>query len=637
MKKLIAILALLSMFRPLIPVRAALTTSDKQGFPGPNLLWNAGFENKTQKWTSVNGVLSVDTTNLWNGTQSGLDTASSVQASILQDVTPGSGGVVNMQTASVSMVAACVVKTSMTNVQVSARTGGTVVASMPVPSTGTWQMVPVNFVGPANGTSVGVSVGMTSSGTGTFNVDQCYVGPAYGFNLSQVSQSIDLGTMLISGCSAGFISTTTGGPSTTADVTATGCTYTGSGQLTAPTSGWPGFQIASLGPGTLQLDAVGSFDTVAAHHAYFQFFDGTNPAKGVADVYSSATANTNIPSFSQNFTYTTPQTNLNVRIRESIDSAGGTAAITASGVYTLAIHATYFPTQSQTVQSVSTTPASWSGHFTGNSSGWSTTSATITDFSAGSGATLTADPNPRNITCSAASGSLPGVTCSLPIAANYWVCADGMVTQSASGAATGVQLVDSNGNTLDTWGSSAGTAGQGLSYHICGKSPVSSASSVTFKVKGGSNGTGTEQISSYFTNYQLAFTITNGDQPLSAPFLVGSVTSNSAGALRTDAARIVNNCTALNTGSPSIATQTGNLFQSPSSSGCNAVGDLTLSFTTAFAAAPICTCTASNFGTGGSCGWIGVPSTTGLRMFNFGTSGSGQSTNDAEIICTGSR
>lgn len=142
-----------------------------------NLLLNAGFENTTAttSWTTTTATSAVETTTVVSGKQALKTTFSSSTGNIAQSVTPSPAFFT-----SVNMQASCWVNTTQTTIQVCPLTGGTEVAGacVSVPGSGQWQNIISNFIGPASGTSMGVEVKTTSSISGNFTLDDCYVGPA---------------------------------------------------------------------------------------------------------------------------------------------------------------------------------------------------------------------------------------------------------------------------------------------------------------------------------------------------------------------------------------------------------------------------------------------------------------------------
>lgn len=138
-----------------------------------DLLLNPVFSASTfsTSWTATNATFTADLTNYHSAITSGLMTMSAQTGLLLQDVTP------TVQLGGTQLEYSAWVKTSLSNVQVCARNAGATIGTCAAVSNGNlWQYVYLSFPGPSSG-SVGISVGTTSSSTGSFNVDDLYVGP----------------------------------------------------------------------------------------------------------------------------------------------------------------------------------------------------------------------------------------------------------------------------------------------------------------------------------------------------------------------------------------------------------------------------------------------------------------------------
>lgn len=162
---------------------AANGTSGGGSGSGINYLTNGGFETGTAQtgWTTTTATAANELTTIYEGIHSTKLTYTATTGDITQDITP------TQNTAGIPMESSCKILTTMTTIQVCGRTGGADLDNCSaVPSTGQWSYVPFNFTGPANGTSVGVKVKTSASNTGTYYVDDCYVGPAR--NLDQLYQ-----------------------------------------------------------------------------------------------------------------------------------------------------------------------------------------------------------------------------------------------------------------------------------------------------------------------------------------------------------------------------------------------------------------------------------------------------------------
>lgn len=315
---------------------------------GIQLLSNPGFENDTiaTGWTVTTATGANELSTIYEGIHAEKLTYSASTGDIAQSVTPSTN------TASVNMEASCKVNTSLSTIQVCALTGGTEDNCQSVPAASAWQYVTTNFVGPANGTSVGVRVKTSASTTGTVYVDDCYVGPAR--NLSQVSQSQFYGEAVwpaASGCNwlitqTAFTSDFSANASCT---TPTGGNLRGNAQ--APATKIPGVTFNTLPPGDYLIMARGAFYRGAAassNTGRFRFYDGTT-ASEEQSFYSNITANDFMtPLIMGRFTYTTPQSNVTFRIQsDSSAAASGIYADNSVNGVPLTISVYYYPSQSQ--------------------------------------------------------------------------------------------------------------------------------------------------------------------------------------------------------------------------------------------------------------------------------------------------
>lgn len=329
--------------------------------PGGTVLLNPSFEAGTGSWTASTGTFTAQTTTIFPG--AGAQAASWVIASngatLSQDITPAS----SLQ--AVNLEASCWVNTTASNVQLCSRSGGTAGQCATVNPTGTWQYVPIDFVGPSSG-SVGVQVSTTSATSATVYIDQCYVGRAT--NLSQVSQAQWVGSLNFN-CSNYWSGSGTSWFNFGAN-TGT-CTTTPSGSLAASGSN-PAAVLSNAAAGTYQVIFISDFrkSTSNAGWAGFRISDGTNTsaAFGVGDSSTGQELNGG-SSIQGRFTYATSQSSVTWQVQGVTDASGnlarvgqtnteptsGTGASGGIGSPTLMMQADvyFFPSQSQTAYQAS--------------------------------------------------------------------------------------------------------------------------------------------------------------------------------------------------------------------------------------------------------------------------------------------
>lgn len=183
--------------------------------------------------------------------------------------------------------------------------------------------------------------------------------------------------------------------------------------------------------------------------------------------------------------------------------------------------------QSQSAISISTMLQAWSGSITGG--GWTTTANTYGDFSAGTGITLTPIKS-ENISVTAISGSLPGITFTPNFASKYYVCANGVVRNGTSGQASLVRLVDGSGNVINQGTKiDQNNASFDSSFSLCGILDATSTSPVSIKIQGrSSTGGSTTTLTSNDPQFPTTFTIVQITQGFPSPILTGSVVYDTA-------------------------------------------------------------------------------------------------------------
>jgi len=183
---------------------------------------------------------------------------------------------------------------------------------------------------------------------------------------------------------------------------------------------------------------------------------------------------------------TSARTNVPVRLLGRINITETTAGTWSSNSTEVSVKPFYIP---KTYSCIS---------LTGTGGGWSTTSATYTDFSVATTSTsTTAIGSLNNIACVPESTKLPGITATLPNPGNYLVSASLAVVNLSNGASSLARLI--GGTTVINGGSGYATAGSNgannqSSVTLIGVYTAFSSGSVTFKIQGRSSGSTTCQI-----------------------------------------------------------------------------------------------------------------------------------------------
>jgi hypothetical protein len=600
----------------------ALTDFDRAEMMHVNRLVNPGFEAGRARWTYNAGTATLDTTGQFSGSRALSISLTTVNGDVLtQSVTPAA------PLTGVALESSMRVKTTSANVQVCALQAGVEISCSSVPSTGLWTQVVINYIGPTSGT-IGVKLKTTSSTTATVGVDDGYVGTAR--NLGTVSQATLYGRAVwtaTTSCSWAVSQTTYANYAVDADCTTpVGASLSNFAQ--APATKVPGFTFASLPPGDYFLVARGLVykNNSVNDNALVRWHDGTNgagdqivaSANGVGAL--GATGNV-----TGSFTYTTAQSNVTFQLQARNLTTAGAIEIQAN-VTPLVLELYRYPTSAEQAVRSDILPASWNGTIDA-ASGWTTTSATFADLSAG--VTITsATLSSRNITCSAAGSSLAGILCTLPRAGLYQVCVSGAPLSSSGAAnAQAVRITDGAGVVIHPGmtGNSAGSS----SLSICGNYLAPSGSS-TFKVQGAISGGATLSLPATFTGQsRLTWSVVAIDAAAATPILVGSVGTSSAGIERVERVRVgtvcsVATCT-ITDSTPSVTSVTR-----------GAVGNYSVNFASGtFSAAP--TCTVLTSGVGNTTSAINSESSTVINFLTFAGSTAASTDVSFRVMCVGPR
>lgn len=589
-----------------------------------NYLLNPSFEGTTfsTSWTAAIITPVVETTIIKAGKNSAKLTYSAQTGGYSQDVTP------TQQFASTNLEASCWVNTSLTTMQVCARTAGADLSNCTaVPSTGTWQYVPMNFSA-ANGASIGVNVKTSSSTTGSAYVDNCYVGPAR--NLSQVNQVQELGTITWPATASCFWSTTSTSFSafsaTSACVLPTGGNVTG--QATAPATKIPAITFPSIAQGVLDIQVNGAlYVTTGASNtiSQYQISDGTNVSDaGVIQPISSSglsgAASQGFGSYTFRIPYPNGASNVTLQIQAKSGNAANTTFVDTQTA-PLTIKVKLFPTQNQTAVNSNSVGPSQQSHTA--VTGYGSTNTVVlryTNNTVAIGSDITYTPSSTN-----------GDSWTINSSGNY--CATGTLRESAGGnewrlgrnvagtintdpAGVGLSSTGNNG-WIATAGTVAATPAGGLAW--CGY--LAQGDVLVTAIKAG------------LTFSTMGFSIAKVNNTNNSPLLVGSVTSSSKGMELFERVYVGGvKCTS----SPCTMTANTPGISSVTWSG---TGQYVVHFTAgAFSAPP--TCVTSGLLLGAGNGWCQSESsaTTSVQTLACALSSTGALQDDGfSVLCTGPR
>lgn len=565
-----------------------------------NYIENPGWEGNSNDWTASGGTYARTTTTaqIGSGVGAGSWDSNAASQTLTSDAISifagayGQNGVVSCKFKAASGTATHLLQ---------AWDGTNVLASQTITSdTVGYPRTNVNFVFPSSG-SIRARIVSVASNEPAIYIDDCYLGLAEGFNVSQV------------GIATSWQSFTPTGS------WVTNTTYTGKWrrvgdtlevQFEATLSGAP--TSASL---TVNLPTGLTIDTAKLELA----------ANNFTILGHSSAADNGIANYSGFVVY-----NNTTSVAAFVHNASATyatgAGVTQALPFTFGSGDTVVGTFSvpivgwtaETAIAANTSELSWSG--TSDLSG-TNTSASLADFGSITGSVTQRFAS--GISCSATSGQV-GVDCTLPRAGRYLACFSGFLGINPGPGNAYIAMTDGANNIIVGENLVSYTPANAVLTPVsgCGIFNASSSGTSTFKLRGYRN------VAATATGSLRHFSIVNISQGVTAPILVGSVTSNSTGAERVERATI--NCDA----TPTITRQSGSWVSGVSQT---ATGDCTITIASGlFSDTP--TCHVSGLWGAGGYGFASIASvsTTSLRWQMRNSAGT-LADIDTFIICQGPR
>lgn len=429
-----------------------------------------------------------------------------------------------------------------------------------------------------------------------------------------------LGTVKVTGCSSSWSTSSTTFASFAAQ---TGCAYTATGSLAAPSTNIPGFQIASLPAGTLVIQSEGGFyNNAATAAAYYQFSDGTNTANEVSVVNTTASSAA-VPSISQSIAYSTSQTSLTVSLRGKTDS-GGSANITNSAAQPASFKVWLWPAAAQTIVQPSPQSLDVLGQMNYVLGSTCPSGSVAADGSSLSTTTYAALFNRIGYTYG---GS--GATFKVPDLRGLFVRGAGTngTYTNANGSAYSATLATEQNDQMQghvhtmitTLAQAVGSFYQNINS---GSMTLASQQQTSNPAADGTNGTPRTGVETRPANIALTPCISNATMPM--PVIPSSVITSSAGVERLERAKVGSTCT---TSTCSVTSQSGGFGTTVTRS---STGVYAGTFATVYSSAPSCTCAAGGGPT--SCTITNL-TTTAFSVFTF--SGSTATDGSLDILCQG--
>lgn len=598
-------------------VFATLNDVDKGDIFNKNLLSNGGFEKNKYGWTASAGTFAITKSSPMVGrAHATWDAAASADTLISSATIPtgmyGRNG-----------VASCLVRTASGTAThtIQAYDGTNILSSVAVTSSTTPTRASANFIFPSSG-SIYLRI-YANADEPSVAIDDCYMGPAEGYNVSNISQAQFIGSAYFD--------------------TTTNCTFTRTntsfGALTDTDCPGPTVEL-NPGPGTIQTTDTNSIDVTVNNlppGIYKVRFGGANVAASAAQSSLVITDGTT----------QSGQTGTTGGSQDSNFSVEGTYVYTSSGNRTFSLHGSSasgvlnilvnlasrrvtfsiyrYPLTSEQAYRPDLQAMSWSGYHDSTCS-WARTSTSFGDPTADATCAFAevSNQNFGTVSTYTVTNAMPGIVFTPKKVGRYYVCATYYLTSSASNPQSALMV---NGSTQIGYGG-FGTSGASAVNTTCGIAVIDSVASTTISLQTKST-SGSVTIGSSGFPYSVHWSIFSIDQSLPAPVLAGSVTSGSSGVVKIGSAYITNS------GTPTVSRQTGSWISSLTDEG---TGVTTINMTSGyFSATPNCFCNSLGTGDNHNCTFTGslTPSSTQIRVVTETMTTQANFDGDFYITCIG--
>jgi len=560
---------------------ATLTEADKPQIFNKNLLVNGGFEAGIAQWTSSGGSFAKATISpmvgrqhvTWNSSASS-QTLTSTAVAIPAGMYGRNGG------------ASCLVTTpsGTETILLQAYDGTNILSSVEITSSTTPTRTSVNFIFPASG-NISLRLISVAADEPSIAIDDCYLGPAEGYNLSNISQAQFIGSAYFAtttNCGS-WTRTNTGLGAFASDADCPGPTVEfnpGPGVIQTTDTDLPKITVNNLPPGNYQVVSTNYLGQSGAATAALAINDGTTTSGTVTQNQDASTAAQ--MTIVANFQYTTAG-NRTFEIYGA--SASGTITLGNGASLRQNNFAIYrYPLSNEQAYTPDKLANSWSGYHD-NTCSWSRTNTAYGDFTADASCALVERTNSNFGTVSASGSVLPAITFAPSRAGRYWVCATFTIGSLATNPQIGLRLWD--GTTVIAENGFRPINATGVTDFapttLCGIYVASNTSAKTLTIQGLAD-TGAISLTRVNANIvpSIDWSIFQIDQSLPAPVLTGSSVTNSSGVLKTIYANL--NCDA----GSAITSQTGTTANGVSAIGNVSGGACAVTLAGAFSTTPYC-------------------------------------------------
>lgn len=558
--------------------QAAVSDADRALIErGNNLLKNGGFESGKLQWTASGGTFSTTSTaaNLGKGLLSGSFDSSSASQTLTSTAVAIPAGLYGR-----GGVASCIIQGAGATHTIQAYDGTNILASQTITSQANYARSSVNFIFPSSG-NISLRVVSVAADEPTVYIDDCYLGDASGYNISQISQANLVGSAYFASTASCIFTRTSTTLGSLSDTDCPGPTVElnpGLGTIQTTDANSPIVTVNNLPSGNYIAHFVGqSYISTSSQLNALAINDGTTTAGQVA-----GPANTTAGAFhvAATFSYSSSG-NRSFELYASSAANAVNIDLTASN-QRLYFYLERFPSSAEIAYRADLVNAIGTVKYAGTTNcAWSGTTGSYTSFAAD-----TDCPTPTTVGNGSAAGTkIPaGVFSNIP-AGYYMVVASGLLNTQYSGSSTECLYRLYDGTTQIGTAAVTSYSNNTSNYEgqIVGFINYSSfQSSKTIEVQyTRTTGGGTCGINNGGSTVDFSISLIPMQPQSQAPLLVGSVTSNSSGLERIERVSVSNG------GTCSISSQSGSWATLNSSTPANGGCTINISSGT-FSATPSC-------------------------------------------------
>lgn len=510
---------------------AVLSEPDKAFIPFKSNLKNPGFENAKTSWTASGGTFTITTTTANIG--SGNAAASWDSNAAAQTLTSGAISIPAGFFGKNGIVSCNIQGASATHL-LEAYDGTNVLATTTISSSSEYRRTYVNFVLPSSG-NIRVQIKSVASNEPVIYVDDCFVGPAEGFNLSQSNQTQFIGSAYFpttTNC-AGWTVSSSAISDFTSDTDCPGPTVDlnpGPGTIQTTDADLPQVTVNGLPAGLYKVTFIVPYEKSTTNYTAIAISDGTTTTPSELMFITSGQLQT--PIVVGYFNYTTAA-NRTFKLRGSALTGSSLIELNTSLVSNMTFSIVKYPGASDLIYKPDMVANSWSGYHGDTNCDFSRTNTAFGDFTADADCNLheSVNINFGTVTSYDSAGSeLPGIVFTPSRVGTYKVCAD--VNSSGSNANNGLafRLLDGDGTTIaEAMNVAINSADFQQTTPLCGLWKATSTSSKTIKIHGKSNANSVKMImaTTATTRSVIEWSIFQVDQGLPMPIILNSVVSPS--------------------------------------------------------------------------------------------------------------